>query len=155
VRPPEDAAAETALGWRAWPAAERPAQAIAVGLAMITAGLGLGVYGGDAFLAGVIVAVLFLSLSAYFLPTRFRIDNEGVEVASPFGKRHRRWEALRSYNADGRGVTLSPYTRPSWLESYRGLRLLFHRNRDQVLKRVAARLEPLAAQRRRPGVKER
>lgn len=138
-----------ALSWSAWPAAERPAQAVAVGLAIIAASLGLGAYGGDALLAGVIFAVLFLSLSAYFLPTQFRVDEDGVEVASVLGTRHRQWAALKSYSADARGVTLSPYRRPSWLESYRGLRLLFHQNRDEVLAVVAARLEPLAAGRRR------
>jgi hypothetical protein len=138
-----------ALSWRSWPAAERPGQAVAVGLAIVAAALGLGAYGGDPLLAGVIFAVLFLSLSAYFLPTRFRIDEDGVEVTSAVGSRRRRWAALRSYSADARGVTLSPYLRPSWLESYRGLRLLFHRNREEVLAVVGARLEPLAAPRRR------
>lgn len=129
-----------ALAWRTWPAAERPAQAAAVGLAILAATFGLGAWGRDAVLGGAAFAILFLSLSAYFLPTRYRIDGDGVEVATAFGRTSRPWSGLATYVADARGVTLSPYRRASWLETYRGVRLLFHRNRDDVLGAVAVRL---------------
>lgn len=129
------------LTWRAWPAAARPAQAVVVGLALLAATFGLGAYGGDALLGGVAFAILFLSLSAYFLPTRYRIDGDGVEVATAFGRTSRRWSGLATYVADARGVTLSPYRRASWLETYRGVRLLFQGNRDDVLRALAPHLE--------------
>lgn len=138
----------SALEWTAWPAAERPAQAAAVASAVAAASLGLGAYGGDALLGVASLAVLFLSLSRYFLPTRYRIDEEGVEVASWMGRSRRPWHGLRSYAADARGVSLTPYARRSWLEAYRSLRLLYGRNsrgpirRPEVLAAVAAHVAP-------------
>ena len=130
------------LAWAAWPAAERPMQATAVAIALVAAALGLATWGRDPLLAFVGLMVLFLSLSRYFLPTRYKIDGEGVEVATAFGRSQRRWSTLRRFAADHRGITLSPYARRSWLDPYRGVRLLYHRNRDEVLAAVAARLAP-------------
>jgi hypothetical protein len=134
---------EPPLVWRAWPAAERPAQAIAVGLALFAAAVAGGIYGRDPLLAGVSLGVLFCSLSPYYLPTRIRIDERGIETANLWGAKRRAWESLRSYAADQRGITVSPYRRSSLLEAYRGLRLLYGpaADRQAVLARVASRLQ--------------
>jgi hypothetical protein len=113
---------------------------VVVGLAILAATFGLGAYGGDAVLGGAAFAILFLSLSAYFLPTRYRIDGDGVEVATAFGRTSRPWSGLATYVADARGVSLSPYRRASWLDAYRGVRLLSQGNRGDVLGAVAAHL---------------
>ncbi len=138
----EREAGEGPLIWRSWPAAERPGQAVTVAAAITAAAFGLGLYGGQAIIGGVALAILVLSLSAYFFPTRYRIDEQGVEAAGMFGTRRRTWSELRSYSADGRGVTVSPFAATNWLESYRGVRVLYARNRDEVIRAVAARLAP-------------
>ena len=140
---PSPSPSQVPLLWRSWPAAERPGQAVAVALALIAGALGLGAYGGDLFLAGVGLAILSLSLSAYFFPTRYRIDASGIEAASIFGTRQRSWEALRTYADDRRGVTVSPYRGRHWLESHRGIRLLYGpgAGRDTVVVALAGRLE--------------
>ncbi len=134
---------EPILVWRSWPAAERPAQALAVALALLAGALGLGAYGGDLFLGGVGLTILLLSLSAYFFPTRYRIDANGIEAASSFGVRRRNWTALRTYADDRRGVTVSPYRGRHWLETHRGIRLLYgpEVGRDAVVGALAIRLE--------------
>lgn len=134
------AAASDVLAWRSWPAAARPGQAAAVAVALLAASFGFGIYGGDPLLGGVAFAILTLSLSAYFFPVRYRIDETGIEAASVFGSRRRDWSGLRSYVADARGITVSPFLHPSWLESYRGMRLLFAGNQAAVVAAVAARL---------------
>jgi hypothetical protein len=143
VQPP----AAAPLLWRSWPAAERPGQALPVGLAILAASFGFGLYGGDPLLGGIAFAILTLSLATFFFPTRYRIDETGLEASSVFGTRRREWVALRSYATDARGVTVSPFARASWLESYRGMRLLFSvqaGNRDAVMAAVAARLPAMA-----------
>jgi hypothetical protein len=114
-----------------------------VALALIAGALGLGAYGGDLFLAGVGLAILLLSLSPYFFPTRYRIDASGIEAASFFGVRRRNWTALRTYADDRRGVTVSPYRGRHWLETHRGIRLLYGpgAGRDAVVGALATRLE--------------
>jgi hypothetical protein len=118
-----------------------------VAVALVTASFGLGIYGRDPLLGGVAFAILTLSLSAYFFPTRYRIDEAGIEANSVFGSRRRDWSGLRSYAADARGITVSPFLHPSWLESYRGMRLLFAGNRDRVVTAVASRLVPVGGNR--------
>jgi len=141
-----------ALTWRSWPAAERPGQAVVVAVAILAASFGLGMYWGDPVLGGIAFAILTLSLAAFFFPTRYRIDGTGVEATSVFGARRREWSVLRSYVADARGVTVSPFARASWLESYRGLRLLYSGpagNRDAVVAAVAERLAAMGERKAR------
>jgi hypothetical protein len=127
-------------------------QATAVAIAILAAALGLAIWGRDPLLSLVGLLVLFLSLSRYFLPTRYTVGDEGVEVATLLGRSQRRWSGLRRASADPRGITLSPYTRQSWLDPYRSVRLLYHRNRDQVLAAVAEHLEPADGTGDAPGV---
>ena len=143
------AAPSDVLTWRSWPAAERPGQAAVVAIALLAASFGFGIYGGDPVLGGVAFAILTLSLSAYFFPVRYRIDETGVEAASVFGSRRRDWSGLRSYVADARGITVSPFLHASWLESYRGMRLLYSGNREAVVAAVAARLDAMSDQKKR------
>ena len=138
-----------ALAWRSWPAAERPGQAVVVALAILAASFGLGMYGGDPVLGGIAFAILTLSLAPFFFPTRYRIDETGVEAVSVFGSHRREWPLLRSYVADARGITVSPFLHASWLESYRGMRLLYSGNREAVVAAVAARLDAMSDQKKR------
>jgi hypothetical protein len=140
---------EPRLAWRVWPAAERPAQAVAVGLALIGAAIVGGIYGGDPLLAAVALCILVGSLASYYFPTRIQIDGDGIETATFWGAKRRSWDSLRSYAADPRGITVSPYRRPSVLESYRGLRVLYGPAADRavVLARVQSRLPAMEPRR--------
>lgn len=111
------------LAWRSHPAAERKATAVGVTLLVIAlavlAGFWMrGVYWG--LFAGL---VLFLSLEAFYLPTRYELRAAGIQVRKPFSRAEREWGAFRSVWCDPLGVTLSPFGRRHWLESYRGIRL--------------------------------
>lgn len=111
--------------WRVHPAAERRGVAAAVfGMVLVLSVLAAfwmeGVYWGlFAF------AVLFLSLEAFFLPCRFELTEEGVVVRKPFASVSRPWGHFRRVIFDRVGVTLSPFGRRHWLESYRAIRLRF------------------------------
>jgi hypothetical protein len=113
------------ITWRVHPAAERKGTAVLVllligGLSVLSAFWMQGVYWGIfAFL------VLSLSLESFFLPTRFALRPEGVGVRKLFSRAQRPWSAFRSAWFDRSGVTLSPFSRRHWLETYRGIRLRF------------------------------
>jgi hypothetical protein len=74
-----------------------------------------------------IVSVLFVggSLFPYFTLTRFRLDEEGATVQKPFYSIKKSWGQFRSFYPDRNGVLLSPFSKPSRLENFRGLYLRY------------------------------
>lgn len=89
------------------------------------------------------VAVLFLSLEAFFLPTRYRLGEEGLEIRRVFSRSLAGWARFRRVYEDDHGLTLSPYRRRSLLEPYRSFRLLFDGgDREEIRRIVRARLGP-------------
>ncbi|MCU0610426.1 MAG: hypothetical protein MUE60_01380 [Candidatus Eisenbacteria bacterium] len=115
---------ETAiLSWRVHPAARSPRKTVAVGL--IIAGL----VAGSAWYAGVALgvvacALLCGSLWPFFMPTTYRLTASAVEQVRWPTRQRRPWSAFRRFEADGRGVLLSPFPHPSRLDPFRGMYLL-------------------------------
>ena len=94
--------------------------------------------------------LLLASLSSFFFPTTYTLDDEGVAVRGLFGTTRRHWRALRSHRVDAHGVLLSPLSGPSRLEGFRGVYLRFHNNRGQVMTIVTARTKARAGRERTP-----
>src|SRR6185436_8912356 len=129
----------------AWPARERPlAAAVIVGAAIV---LGVLVERGTGDLVLGVATPLFVlvSLSSFLFPTAYRLTEDLVEVRSLGVARVRPWTEMRRMTVDRTGVFLSPFEKRSWLEAYRGVRLLFGGNRDQVVAFVEARLKSRTA----------
>ena len=134
--PPE----QEALEWTSFPAAENKLKAVLVGifLAVLFTFIHL-TFGTGWFL----IALLLLggSVAPYFAVTRYRMTEEEVTVFHFFFTVRKPWSAFRSYYVDRRGILLSPFTRPSRLENYRGLYVRFGDRREAVLEFVKARFE--------------
>lgn len=133
------------LTWTAWPARERPwAAAVLVASAGV---LGVLVARGTGDRVLGVAAPLFVlaSLSSFLGPTTYRLTAESVEVRSLGVSRARPWSELKRMTVDRTGVFLSPFEKKSWLDAYRGIRLLFGGNRDQVVAFIEARLGRPAA----------
>jgi hypothetical protein len=111
------------LIWRTHPAAERKKTAVGVTLLMLGLGALAGVWMRGAYWGVFAFLVLFLSLESFFLPTRFELRGSGIVVRKPFSRAERPWTVFRSAWCDPFGVTLSPFARRHWLETYRGVRL--------------------------------
>lgn len=128
------------LAWTVAPYRERPARTAVV--AAVVAGVVIGAYAAfrDPFLSVLAGFLLVASLRPFFARTEFVLDAEGVEMRRGWTRLRRKWEDFRSHYADRHGVTLSPFAEASWLESYRGMRLLFGGNRDEVMRFVSARV---------------
>ncbi|MBN1504426.1 MAG: hypothetical protein JW952_05110 [Candidatus Eisenbacteria bacterium] len=99
---------------------------------------------GDVFLAVLSVAVLVGSLHSYFFETSYSLSPEGIEIRGVFGAQKKPWTGFKSFSVDRAGVSLSPFARRSWLEHYRGVRLLFSAEgdgrRDEVVSYVTGKL---------------
>ena len=77
--------------------------------------------------------VLTFALSRYFFPTHYMLDNHGVEYQHLNFRRRRSWTEFRSVEVHRDGVFLRSLDRPSRLDSFRGLFLKFHQNREEVV----------------------
>jgi hypothetical protein len=86
---------------------------------------------------------LFLSLEAFFLPTRYEIGPEGISVRKVFSRTTVEWQRVRRVYEDRNGLTLSPFRRRSFMEPYRATRVLFDGgDRERIRAAVRAGLRP-------------
>lgn len=85
------------------------------------------------FLVALSVLIMLGSLSSFFLPTQYLLDDDKVRIKFFFTIREKKWGMFRSCYVDKNGVLLSPFDKPSRLENFRGLYIRFDRNRDQVV----------------------
>ncbi len=87
-----------------------------------------------------VVAVIIMvgSLSSFYIPTRYAMNQDGVEIRSLSGVKTYNWSRFRSCCPDSNGVFLSPFVKPSRLENFRGVYLRFSDNREEVINFVQA-----------------
>ena len=137
---PEEGGVAEELTWTAWPARERPLAALVLVGSAIVLGVLVGKGTKDSVLAVAAPTFVVFSLTSFLFPTVYRLTKDSVEVRSLGVARVRPWTEMRRVTVDRTGVFLSPFERRSWLEAYRGVRLLFGGNRDQVVAFVEARL---------------
>lgn len=139
------------IAWRVHPAAERKGMAAFVlGLILLLSVLAAAWMRG-AYWGLFAFGVLFLSLESFFLASRYALGPEGVRVERAFSKSERPWSAFHSAWFDGLGVTLSPFGRRHWLETYRALRVRYGRppaapSREAVNAYLLAHLDPAQVQ---------
>ena len=121
------------LTWRVHPARERPLAAcgaLAVIAAMAWLAADLMEHAGWGVFAAI---VLLMALQRFFVPSEYRIDAEGVTVRLPWRTQRYRWAAVRRFVYGARGGFLSSRARPSALDAFRGIPLLFDRRREEVI----------------------
>ncbi|MDY6787482.1 MAG: hypothetical protein SVK54_05090 [candidate division WOR-3 bacterium] len=100
------------------------------------AGVLIIIFGGFMWLgfAGILLAlvIILLTLTPYFVPTKYSIDSEGVTVKYLFQRKQYPWHRFRNYYADSKGILLSPFERPSRLENFRGIYVRYGRYKEEV-----------------------
>ena len=113
------------LNWRAHPLRDDAPRSYAA--AAFLAGLCalcIPAFGGWPW-ALLAAALLSVSLARWFLPTAYRLSDEGVE-ARFLGRAVRRpWSDFRNLYPHPMGLHLSPFERPSGLDPFRGLFLRY------------------------------
>ncbi len=75
-------------------------------------------------LALVALLVLALALHTYFLPITYTFSSEGVTVDKRVFKYTYPWDQFRRYFRTTGGLVLSPFSRRTFLDSFRGVHLL-------------------------------
>ena len=80
-----------------------------------------------------LAGVIFMgALSTFFFPTKYELSKDKVKVKYLFTSVAKEMSMYRTFYPDKNGVLLSPFTRPSRLENFRGLYVRYHRNKDEV-----------------------
>jgi hypothetical protein len=104
--------------------------------AVIAVCVGVWISFDSAGFAALAAAFLVASLARYFVPTDYELDASGASVRFLGHLRRVGWGDVRRFFVAPEGVQLSPFARPSRLESFRGTFLRFAGNRDEVVRFV-------------------
>lgn len=121
------------LSWKCHPSRRNPTKTLAVLALLVALMMFASWYTTSLFIGIVIMIVMILSLGAYFFPTWYTLDAEGVTVKTLATKFKRPWSMFRSHWVDRNGVLLSPFSHASRLENFRGLFVRYENNRDEVV----------------------
>ena len=146
--PPKKKKEMGSLSWTSHPARLRPKTTII--LILFITGLAVGIYFSfeSIFLSLFSIIVLVASLSSFFFPIRYTLDDEGVTIKGIFTKRTRSCSYFHSYYYDRKGVQLSTFSYPSRLDPFRGFSLQFGKgNKDAVIEFVVRFLKKAEARR--------
>ncbi len=77
--------------------------------------------------------IMMSSLSSFYLPTRFFIDDTGVGYMRLGYHRVMNWRKIRSVVDEKFGLFVSPFPVKSRLENYRGMYLYYRGNHEDVI----------------------
>jgi hypothetical protein len=77
------------------------------------------------------MAILFLSLIVYFIPTYYTFYETHIEVIYLFIKNRREYTDFKCYYMDKHGIMLSTFRHPHRLDAFRGLNLRFSKNAEE------------------------
>jgi len=129
------------LQWKVHPAREKPKTTIILIIFLLSVWTGIYLLFHEAF--WVILSILFLgcALIPYFIKTEYIMDDYCIRIKRGFSNQKREWKTLRSFYPDKNGVLLSPFSKPSRLENFRGTYIRFGNNRDEVLKFIQSCIE--------------
>jgi hypothetical protein len=125
------------LTWSVFPFKEDLRRSTIVVLIIAVSGIVVYVAFKDVFLAVLSVVILFASLHTYFTRTDYRLDADGIEIKTSLAKTARKWSHFKRFHADRKGITLSPFAKPSRLEPFRSVRLLYGGNKEDVVEFVS------------------
>ena len=128
------------FSWQAHPAVERRGAAVMGSLVILAAAAAILVSFQSYAWSAAAIVVLIAALNRFYVRSRFRIDPEGITARYPLRSQRCRWADVRRFMVDDHGGYLSTRARRSWLDAYRGLHVLFGRQRPEVIDRIRAHL---------------
>jgi hypothetical protein len=117
---------------------------ISAGLIAFLIALCTAIYFSFNSLTFLFLSIIFLvgSLSPFFFPTTYTLNDDGINIKSVFRKSSKNWGYYKSYYPDRNGILLSPFPHPSRLENFRGLYVRFNNNKADVVNFVKQKLKP-------------
>ena len=133
---------EDEIEWTCHPARHRPVALVGVTAFVLLLTLGIHLSFGDAFLTGLSMVILSISLSPFYLPTGYRMTQDRAFIRTVLGTRDKPLDLFRRWQVDRYGILLSPFDRPSRLDRFHGLNLRFDGpDRERVLDYIQRRFD--------------
>jgi hypothetical protein len=137
------------LSWQSNPARERPLTAILVTIFVVLVMVVVYFITERSILMMLIAGFVFtISLSSFYFPTTFTVDEKKVKIKYMFSVKERNLSAFRQYYPGTRGVLLSPFLSPSRLENFRGFYLRYGKDNkaevDEFVKKLIDKQRELA-----------
>ncbi len=88
-------------------------------------------------LLSVIGAVILLgAVCDYLLPIKYKLTTKAAYYNNVFTKKKILWKDVRSCYLSDIGIKLSPFSRKTWLENFRGFVLRFNENKEEIIENV-------------------
>ncbi|MBN1620815.1 hypothetical protein JW890_08835 [candidate division WOR-3 bacterium] len=133
---------ENSLIWSGWLAAEKPFLTVfAVAVLAAVWALSFMIL-PSIVVASILTFCVFVYVSEFFLPVKYGLDKDFVWKKIGPVKIQKQWVQLRSFYTDKNGILISPFTKPSRLETFRGIYIRFAgAERQTVLEAVKKHLK--------------
>ena len=123
------------MKWSVHPARENVVKTI-VSLIFIFAFLSyVSIFFGIVF-AVVGFIILFVTLHSYYFPTNYELTDTEIVVTKFFGTQHRMLNEFRMVYEGKNGILLSPFSRKTFLNQFRGVYVLVPRERTKIVEYV-------------------
>jgi hypothetical protein len=132
---------ETVLSWSTHPVMKKPLVSILVALFLFIIWALVYLATLNLFFVAFSVVIMLGSLSSFFLPTYYELDNDKIKVRFFFTIKEKKWGMFRSFYVDKNGLLLSPFEKPSRLENFRGIYIRFNQNKDEVVDFVKSKIK--------------
>jgi hypothetical protein len=114
------------LSWQSHPAKERPATTVILTIFIMLVMVAIYYAMDRSFLMMLFSGlVLTISLSTFYFPTTYTVDEKNVKIKYMFSVKERNLSAFRQYFPEARGILLSPFITASRLENFRGFYLRY------------------------------
>ncbi len=120
------------INWRVHRAREAPVRT-AIAAVFVTAFLVFSLWYFGPLLALAALLVLAVALHTYFLPISYTLDSSGITVDKRAFKHTYPWEQFRRFFRTTGGVVISPFSRRTFLDTFRGVHLLLPEDPGPVL----------------------
>lgn len=120
------------LCWKVHLAKRDPRKAWAV---VVSVALAAAIGGQMLGIIGAIVGawLIFASTVDFLIPIHYKISRAGAESRCLWQWQQIAWDKVRRVDVAERAVRLSPFSRPSRLDAYRGVCMRFDGNHDEAL----------------------
>jgi len=138
--PPTDDPEQLLAEWRVHLLTERPGKSAALCvICVLFVVLIHFVFNQQVVFTILAAAILFGSLTDWFLPIKYRLTTHGASYNNVLFRKRMAWEEVRGCYVSSFGLKLSPFSRRTRLDAFRGFVLRFAGNRDEVVRIVKER----------------
>ncbi len=111
------------LSWTVHRAREAPGKTAVAGV-FVAAFLVFSYLVFGFLLAMLAAVVFFLALNTYFLPVTYTFTDKGIEVDKRIFTARYEWKQFRRWFRTTGGIVISPFSRRTYLDNFRGVHLL-------------------------------